>query len=76
MALTIIGENGPEATVTVCLAPDGPRAPDGCVWLKGWSENEGIPNALEQAGIVHRTGETHPTGFVKAELAKILVKVK
>jgi len=45
------------------------------VWLKGWSENEGIPEVLEEAGILKRTGEVFPAGFVHAELAKILVEV-
>lgn len=45
------------------------------VWLKGHSENEGIPEALEEAGILKRTGEVFPTGFVYVELAKILVEV-
>jgi len=71
IALTIIGENGPEATPTICLAPDGPVPPDGCVWLKGWSENEGIPDALEKAGIAQRTGETYFMGPIKAELARL-----
>lgn len=42
------------------------------VWLKGWSENEGIPEALENAGILKRTGEVFSTGFVQAELAEII----
>lgn len=45
------------------------------VWLKGWSENEGIPEALEKAGILKRTGEVFSTGFVYAELAEILIEV-
>lgn len=45
------------------------------VWLKGWSENEGVPEALEKAGIIKRTGETKQTGFCQAELAEILVPI-
>lgn len=45
------------------------------VWLKGWSENEGIPDALEKAGIVKRTGETFPAGYCEAELAEVLVEI-
>jgi hypothetical protein len=58
---------------SVCLAHD-PEAPiwEGHVWLKGWSENEGAPAALEDAGLVRRTGVTWPTGFVLAEDAEIL----
>lgn len=71
LALIITSKNGPEATATVCLAPDGPPAPPGFVWLKGWSGNEGIPEALEKAGILKRNGTKSPTGFVFAELAEL-----
>lgn len=73
MALFVDSDRGRECTATVCLAPDGPESEYGFVWLKGWTENEGVPEALEKAGIVRRTGETYNTGFVKAELAKIMV---
>jgi len=73
-ALVIYSDKGKEAVATVCLAPTGPVAEEGFVWLKGWSENKGIPEALEKAGIVKRTGETYPTGHVMAELAEILIQ--
>ena len=57
-------------TATVCL-PRPPRP--GHVWLKGWSENEGIPEALEAAGIVKLTEQTQKTGYVEAVEAKLLV---
>ena len=44
----------------------------GHVFLKGWSENEGIPEALEKAGIVKLTGRKIPTGYVEAEDAELL----
>lgn len=65
------------AVATVNLAPYGALeiGPDQA-WLKGWGENKGLPEALERAGVVRRTGETHRTGFVKAELADILIKAE
>ena len=42
------------------------------VWLKGWSENVGVPESLEAAGLVRLTGETCPTGFAHAQLAEVL----
>ena len=42
------------------------------VWLKGWSENVGVPEGLEAAGLVRLTGETCPTGFAHAQLAEVL----
>ena len=71
-ALIIYSDRGKEATATVCLAPEGPTPDEGFVWLKGWSGNEGLPEALEEAGILKRTGETCPTGHVHAELAELL----
>jgi len=47
--------------------------PDGCIFLKGWSENEGIPEALRKAGIVEFTGDEIETGYVTAVVAKLLV---
>ena len=53
---------------TVSLVPYGSPYPGaGGVWLKGWSENEGVPQALELAGVVRLTGRTHPSGFVIAD---------
>ncbi len=66
-AFSLYGE--PEFTATVAL-DEKPK--DGYVFLKGWSENEGIPNALEKAGITQLTGRTIPTGFVEAQEAKLL----
>jgi hypothetical protein len=45
---------------------------DGCLWLKGWSENEGIPESLVAAGVVKLTGRTGPTGFCEAVEARLL----
>jgi len=47
---------------------------EGCVFLKGWSENEGVPNALVKAGIVELTGRKIKTGYCEAEEAKLLLK--
>jgi len=76
-ALRVVSLHGePIAVATVCL--DEP-ARDGHVWLKGWSENEGLPEALEVNGVVKRTGRTYPTGYVEAEeavLCPILLEAK
>ena len=67
-ATTLQGE--PQFTATVALDE---LPADGCVFLKGWSENEGIPEALVKAGIVELTGRTVPTGYCEAVEAKLLV---
>ena len=57
----------PIATATVNL-PQTPLSP-GEILLKGWSENTGLPEALEEAGIVKLTGAVASTGFVYAQIA-------
>lgn len=47
--------------------------PDNHVFLKGWSENEGVPESLAKAGIIELTGRKIPTGFCEAEEAKLLI---
>lgn len=62
----------PVFTATVKLP--GERITAGCVFLKGWSENEGIPEALVKAGVVELTGRTAQTGFAEAIEAKLLAE--
>lgn len=47
---------------------------EGCIFLKGWSENEGIPECLVKAGIVELTGRKVKTGFCEAIEAKLLTE--
>lgn len=63
----------PEFIATVALDE---MPPEGHVFLKGWSENEGIPFALVSAGIVKLTGRTIPAGFSfsKAYEAELLIE--
>ena len=74
IALQVVGDDGEtEYTATVCLAqPAGP----GRVWIKNWSENEGVSQAFEKAGLIRLTGETYPAGFTQAELAEVLPPLK
>jgi hypothetical protein len=48
--------------------------PNGCVFIKDYSENEGLLAALEQAGVVERTDVEVPTGFVTVFVCKLLVE--
>tara|TARA_Y100000310_G_C20215604_1_gene593380 strand:- start:179 stop:475 length:297 start_codon:yes stop_codon:yes gene_type:complete len=59
----------PLFTVTVLVDV---KPADGCVFLKGWSENAGISQALCDAGVLELTGRTVKTGFCKAFEAKLL----
>lgn len=73
--IALVSDPGTERqqVYTVCMShdPDAKLEP-GCVWLKGWSENEGAVEALVEAGIVEPTGRTWPTGFVRAQEARLL----
>ena len=69
--LTDIEDHCPLCTATVNI-PEA-QLDAGKVFLKGWSENEGVPQALDKAGIVKLTGRTVPSGFVEADEAELLV---
>ena len=69
-ALQLISVDGePLATATVALdvLPD-----EGNVFIKNWSENSGILESLQDAGVVGPVIRTIPTGFVQAYEVKLL----
>ena len=73
IAMQIVDENGEmQAKATVSLIPYGAPDPgEHGVWLKDWSENEGIAAALVRSGIVELTGKTFPINFVAAKHATL-----
>lgn len=71
LAIQIFTEDGqPQLKATVSLMASGADDPGtyGC-WIKDWSENEGIAEALVKSGIVALTGKSFKTGFVEAKHA-------
>ena len=52
------------------------RLGDGCVFLKGWSENEGVPQSLVDAGVVEYTGRAVQAGYCHTDEYKLLIEVK
>lgn len=56
---------------TVCMADTATYTSKRHVWLKVWSENEGIEEALVKAGVLTLTGRTTPAGFVSAYEGKL-----
>jgi len=70
LTLTDSEEGDPIATATINL-PDEPLAEDE-VCIKSHSENEGMLEALEQAGIVKATGRVAWTGRVAVPVCKLL----
>jgi hypothetical protein len=71
-ALFLVDEKSRESVaVATANLPDEPLAHDE-VFIKDWSENAGMLQALEQAGIVRGTGEYVGSGFVMVPKAKVI----
>jgi len=72
-AISLVDTNTgePVAVATVNLPELQPETPNH-VFLKGWSENEGLPEALADNNIVRLTGHITPTGFVEAQEAILI----
>ena len=62
------------ATASVNLA-DEPKLDPNEVFIKNWMENEGILEALVEAGIIKDTGHTIPTGHVFANVCTIIAGI-
>ena len=75
LALILIGDNNRQETITVATVnlPNKPIA-DGYVFVKDYSENEGILDALVAGNVVRDTGITVPMGspWVKATLCEYI----
>jgi hypothetical protein len=48
---------------------------DNHVWIKDWSENEGVLNALVESGLVRDLGITQPCGFMNAHLVELKLEL-
>lgn len=74
-ALTLLDPQGqPIATATTNL-PEEPLAPNE-VFIKSWSENQGMCEALEALGIIGPTVDHVRTGFVQATKHRLLISPK
>lgn len=71
----LVDEEG-EPDVVASINVPGYIVPEGEILLKGWSENEGLPEALEKSGIVKLTGKTVPCGWSHAYVAKVLIPME
>lgn len=74
IALKIINDNEILYVATVNLPEHIDMNKKNTVLLKGWSENEGLPEALEKSGVLKLTGRKFKTGFVYADEAILLMK--
>jgi len=71
LSLTDAEDGSPVATASVCL-PEHPQDEDE-VYIKSWSENEGMADVLVAAGIIAEAHNVLPTGHVQATVHKLLV---
>ena len=64
-------ENGYDVvTATTNLNGVAPTLHNNEVYIKNWSENKGVLEALIAGGVVKDTGIVLPTGFVEANLCE------
>lgn len=49
--LELVTDEGPER-LSISLTAYGREPDDGCVFIKGWSEHEGLAESLEEQGLV------------------------
>ena len=59
------------ATVNIGHFQSGHSRSQNEVWIKGWSENAGLPEALEKAGVLRLTDTHAELGMTKARLAVV-----
>ena len=72
-AIVLEDKHGERIAVASVNLPEYQFIGDNNVFLKGWSENEGLPEALEKLGVVKLSGRKVPTGFCFAQEAKIQI---
>ena len=78
IAMEILDETDePQCVATLSLVPYGaPHPGEYGVWLKGYSANDGVPQALVDAGIVTLTGRRHLTGYAQALHAELTERAR
>lgn len=73
LVATTEGTGGQEVAFVASVFIEGLVPEDeNTIWLKGWSENEGIPEELEGHEVIEFTGKTAHAGFATAHEAIIL----
>lgn len=70
LALVLYNEHGAVATVSVLAELP---ADEGCIWVKNYSENAGVQEALIDAGVLKLTGRTTRVGYATVHEAEVLI---
>lgn len=72
-ALQIMDKYGPE-TLSINLGAYNLNTPEGHIFVKDYSEHEGLPDALVEAGVVEKVSEV-TFGYGTGWLCKVIGKV-
>ena len=70
-AWRVVDQNGEQLMIATVNMPDHPNV-KGTVWIKSYSENEGLIEALEKANLIRRTGIEIHGGHVTIPLCEVL----
>lgn len=70
IALMLTSNGAPVFTATVCLQGNTP--PENHVWIKDWSENEGIRDELIRTGVIGPVVGQCQTGHATATLHELV----
>ena len=68
----VVEETGDPFMHLSCNLPEHPLPDDKHFWAKTWSENESFREQLLNSGMFEDTGKRVQTGFVQAEMWKVL----
>lgn len=72
LALVLVDpENGEQILIATVNMVHNPLEDRRSVWMKGWSENEGVPKAFVDAGVIELTGNVVTAGYAFAEKARL-----
>lgn len=71
LALQLIDAEGPVSVATVNIPEYNLKADE--VLIKSWGENEGMLEFLVSNGIVEDTGRVALSGYVKANVCRLLI---
>lgn len=72
-AIMALDSSGQQAFTLSVNLPSAPTPDEDHIWVKEWSENEGIGEELQRRGIIEFTGQTSKTGYCDVRLARIAV---
>ena len=76
LAVTMMSasKGGIQTLLKISVDVDEETPAVGCFFVKDWSENEGIMDALVEQGVVEDTGRRVPVGHTEAKEARLLIR--